>query len=123
MLSFRAFANRFLRGMRRRPPVSSAPVATPEQAQLSWAYGLLAAAVTETQMRADRVDCGPCDWTNPNAYWKDRPMAIVDDFDDFIARLRAMSDEDVAMAYRFEGGAGPRADIIAAEMRRRGGIA
>jgi len=40
-------------------------------------------------------------------------------FDDFTARLRAMRDEDVVKAWKFEGGEGAKAEIIAAEMARR----
>ena len=110
---YRAFANRLGRWLHRMP--RAAPVATPEQSKLSWANGLLEAAVSET--RRERVDCGPCDWTSPSAYW--RGASTLDDFDEFIAGVHAMSDEELASAFRFEGGDGPRAAIIAAELSRR----
>jgi len=46
-------------------------------------------------------------------------MSSSEAFDDFAARLRAMSDEDVRKAWQFEGGDGARAGIIAAEMAHR----
>jgi hypothetical protein len=46
-------------------------------------------------------------------------MTATEEFDDFTARLREMRDEDVLKAWKFEGGDGARADIIAAEVKRR----
>jgi hypothetical protein len=46
-------------------------------------------------------------------------MSDPEIFDDFTTRLRAMRDEDVVKAWKFEGGDGARAEIIAAEIKRR----
>ena len=113
---YRAFAIRLGRWLRGLPPLKAA---APEQRKLLRAHGLLVSALTETRAEKARSQSQPCDWTSPQAYWKGPPMAIADDFDEFVARLRTMSDEDVALAFRFEGGEGPRAAILAAEMRRR----
>lgn len=117
MPSLWPFALRLGRWLRGTQPVDAS--ATTEQNKLAWATGLLTDAVSETRTGKRRTDRVACDWTSPNAYWQRPSVEIDDDFEQFVARLRAMSDEDVAMAFRFLGGEGPRAAIIAAEMRRR----
>ena len=120
---YRAFANRLGRWLHRMP--RAAPVATPEQSKLSWANGLLEAAVSET--RRERVDCGPCDWTSPSAYW--RGASTLDDFDEFIAGVLGSVPEASLTGHpsaRLPGSAsfvfaGTSGEAVLLELERRGG--